>query len=437
MSHAAASVTRAIDEAKLTGFQIGVFVLCALIATLDGFDIGSIGYAAASMAAEFHLHKPALGPIFSAGIFGSMLGALGISTVADCYGRRPLLITATVLFAIFTLAIPWAASFSQLVALRFLIGLGLGGAVPVLIALCSEYAPLRMRATVITLVFCGVPLGGFLGGVAASWLIPHLGWRSIFYLGGTVPVLLAVFAWLWLPESIPFLMDHRKEGNARQMLARISSASVPPTMPPAATTPPQRANVLALLRGGQALRTLLIWLAFFAVLTILNTMITWGPPLLIGTGLSIAAAALIMAGNNLGSITAHLVTGRMIDRLGAHGVLLANFAMGAVFFVIAGQVHGEAAETIILFLAGYCMGSLSSGLTALAASVYPPAIRSTGIGWATGMGRFGGVLGPLIVAGLIGLGWSSAAVLASLALPMAVGAGAIFLLEQKNRAGTA
>src|SRR5260221_6645370 len=194
-----------IDRQPVGGFQIRLLLTCAAVLFLDGFDTQAIGYVAPALAKEWGLTKGALGPVFSAGLFGLMIGALVFGPLADRIGRKKIIIFSTLAFGIGTLATAFIGDVNALLAIRFLTGLGLGGAMPNAIAMTSEFSPHRRRATMVMVMFCGFSIGAALGGLLAAALIPQFGWRSGFVVGGVAPLLLVPILALRLPESVRLL----------------------------------------------------------------------------------------------------------------------------------------------------------------------------------------------------------------------------------------
>src|SRR5438128_5549523 len=233
MTMATVNVQEVIDSRKLSGFQVKVVALCALIVLIDGFDTQAIGYVAPAIIRSWQVNRAALTPVFSAGLFGLMLGALAFGPVADRFGRKPVLIFCTLFFGVMSLLTATADSVQSLIVLRFITGLGLGGAMPNAIALTTEYAPKRIRATTIMIMFCGFSLGAALGGVAAASLISHFGWKSVFVLGGIVPCLAFPFLAALLPESIRYWWCRASEANASppSCAASIRPRPFPPARP--------------------------------------------------------------------------------------------------------------------------------------------------------------------------------------------------------------
>ena len=301
------NVSELIDTRPLGAFQVRIVVLCALVALLDGLDLQSIGLAAPGIAADLHIPPASLGAVFSAALAGLALGAFGLGLLADRVGRKAVLIGATVCFGVFTICTALAPDFGVLLGFRFFAGLGLGGAMPSFISLTSEYAPRRLRATMVALLWAGFPLGGFVGGLLASWMIPAFGWHSVFWVGGVLPLVVSVALVFALPESVGFLVASAAPAAQVSSLLRkvFPDASVPAET--RFVLNEERASgvpVAQLFAMGRALGTSLLWVSFFIAFMMLVTNSAWAPTLLKRDGLSISQAAIAMAAFNLGSVVA-------------------------------------------------------------------------------------------------------------------------------------
>jgi AAHS family 4-hydroxybenzoate transporter-like MFS transporter len=415
------NVSALIDARPLGALQIRIVVLCTLVALLDGLDLQSIGLAAPGIAADLHIPPPWLSAVFSAALAGLALGAFGFGILADRVGRKAVLVGATAWFGVFTICTALAPSFTVLLVFRFLAGVGLGGAMPSFISLTSEYCPRRLRAGIVALLWAGFPLGGFVGGLLASWIIPAYGWHSVFWVGGALPLLISVILVFTLPESIGFLVESgAPAGQIASLLRRVfPAASVPADA--AFVLNEERArgvSVVQLFAGGRAIGTVLLWISFFIAFMMLVTNSAWAPTLLKRGGIDLKDAFLAMAMFNLGSVIATAFIGFLIARTGAAVILPVAMLGSAVSMALVGYAAPSAANVILLQAAfGVLMGGGSSGLIALAAIYYPTAIRSTGVGWAMGMGRLGSFTGPLVVGSLVALGLSTASIFVAIALP--------------------
>ncbi len=426
--------TRPIGLAQRT-----VIALCAFVAMMDGLDLQSIGLAAPAMGGELHIAPQAFGPVFSAALAGLALGAFLFGPVADRAGRKRVLVGATFCFGFFTLATAYAGSLPELLACRFLAGVGLGGAMPSFISLASEYVPKARRAAVVSLLWAGFPLGGVVGGLLGSRIIPAYGWQSIFVVGGVLPILSSMLLAIALPESVSFLVatgksEYRIGRTLRRIFPDVSTAGeirfeFVKEIGPRATLP-------QLFRSGRAAVTLLLWASFFFAFMILVTNSSWSPILLRRVGIAAEQSALALALFNFGSLFGSAAAGMLLNRFGTLRVLPPTLTLGALAYATVGwSAPSLDAVMIAQGLFGLLLGCASSGLIALSAIYYPVAIRSTGVGWATGIGRLGSVAGPLAVGQMVGAQWDVPTIFLAVGGSVLIGAAASALMGLLPRAG--
>jgi AAHS family 4-hydroxybenzoate transporter-like MFS transporter len=435
----ALDVTKLIDDGGLSRFQIAVVLLCGLVAILDGADTTSIAIAASTIAGLLNFPMSAFGVVFAAGTLGAMLGAMTFGPLADRFGRKRLLIVATVLFAIFTFLIAHANSYSTLVLYRFIAGLGLGGATPCFLALVSEYVPQRLRGTVVSVLWAAFPLGIMLGGFLNSYLVTAFGWQMIFYVGGVVPLVIAALLTLMLPESLQFLIGRSGDSSqAKRILARMAPEAVhrDAVLAIARVTLPG-VPVKHLFSEGRALSTVALWIPFFAAFGVLAAVVFFTPALLrSAAGVAAAASngALVNAFHGLGALLGMALAGRLIDRLGAKSVLGTALVLGAACTAALGpSVASIPLAAAATALVGFFVGIAGSGCIALAAIIYPPEIRATGIGWGMAMGRGGQVVAPLVAGQIIGATGDGSMMLLVMAAALIVSILFVFLLGQGQR----
>ena len=408
-----------VDHSRLGRFQVGMLLLCATCLVMDGFDVQAMGYVAPAIIEDWHVTKASLGPVFGAGLLGMLLGSLAFSLLADRIGRRPVLILATTLFAVCMLATSAVGTIGQLLALRLAAGVGLGGIMPNAMALAGEYSPGRVRVTMMMLVSCGFTVGAALGGVVTALLVGELGWRSVFVVGGILPLAIAAAMAAYLPESIPFLvLKGRRLERARSWLRRIDPAApIGPATELRVREPDQRGvPALALFHDGRAAGTVLLWILNFMNLLNLYFLSNWLPTVLRDGGFSTSRAVLAGTLLQVGGIAGTLALGRLVDRMGFR-VLVASFAVAAAAILAIGRAHPEALLLAAIFAAGFGVIGGQPAVNSLAASYYPTALRSTGIGWGLGIGRFGSILGPVLGGYLIGRGWPPSALFMASAVP--------------------
>lgn len=431
-------VTGVIEQARFGSFQLLILILCAWIALLDGFDTQAIAYVAPVIAEQWGIAMAGFGPIFGAGLAGLTVGAFVLSPAADRFGRKNVILLSVLLFGIFALITARATTLNELLIYRFLTGLGLGGAMPNIIALTSEYAPKRMRALLIAVMFCGFPLGSTVGGVVSAPLIGAFGWQSVFVVGGILPLASLVALCVWLPESIRYLMARGiADERIDRLIARLDPAASRTAERRYAMPDPQAAGfpVTKLLQEGRAPMTLLLWVAFFMNLLVMYFLVNWMPSLLKASGLPLNVAILSTAVLNAGGVVGAIVLGRFVDRLDPYLVLGGAYSASALF--IAGIAFGSAniwTLMISTFLAGFGVVGAQIGMNALAASLYPTSMRSTGVGWALGVGRIGSIIGPVAGGMLLGFGWNAQSVVLTAAVPAMLAGLAVIALRRREPA---
>ncbi len=429
-----------IDQSRLGAFQLGLFGLLGLTVIMDGFDVQAIGYVAPAIIRQWGVERAALGPVFAAGLLGLLLGALILSVVADRIGRRPVVIVATLFFAVCMLLTPQVHTLSQLELIRFVTGLGLGAIMPNAVALAREFSPQRRRTTLIMLVSCGFTVGAIIGGLLAAWMIPVWGWSSVFYVGGIIPLVLSALMLAFLPESLHFLL--LSEGGRQRVRATLQrvwpSMAIDQadgfTIPEAA---PTGSLITELFRDGRGRLTLLLWTVMFLNLIGLYFLSNWLPTIATGAGLTTSEAALIGTTLQVGGLMGTLALGPTIDRLGFFRVLVPVFLLAAVTVSLIGQ-PGMAPGTLVavVLLAGFGIVGSQPALNALAADSYPTSLRSTGLGWSLGVGRIGSIVGPLAGGELIRLQWTNQHLFQALAVPALLSALVVAAMARLRHAST-
>ena len=424
-------VTRLIDDGPITALLVRVAILCGTILFLVGLDTASINVAAPLIAEKLSLSQAHLGPIFSAALLGSLAGALSFGALADRFGRKRMLEAATLNIAVYTLATPRADSFPILLKISYLAGIGLGGATPCLITLASEYAPAARRATVTSLIWTAFPLGVISGSFLNALLLQRFGWQSIFLLGGLFPLLVLVLLLVWLPESVRFLLTHdRDPAQVRRIVSRIAPDLPADARIVAVEERVQGAPLGNLFRRGRALQTTVLWVSCFSVFGTGLGVFFWTPMLMHDHGTSLARASVTLGLSGIGALLSSAVAGRLINRFGVTAVLVPAFLAGALTTAALGYAAGSPVlMTVDLIVNAALVGGIaSSGVLATASGLYPTAMRSTGLGWATSMGRLGELLSPLLTGGLIALGWTLSQVFLLTGLPLLVAATCVLLL---------
>jgi AAHS family 4-hydroxybenzoate transporter-like MFS transporter len=416
------NLLRILDESNLSAFQISVMIICFGVVALDGFDTQSIAFVAPALRESWEVSPALFGPLFGAGLLGTLVGSIVFGTVADRFGRKPMLAASTALFGIMSLMCATATSIEQLGLYRFIAGLGLGGAIPNVIALISEYSPKRVRATVIVITFAGFPIGAVLGGMASARIIPAFGWESVFIVGGVLPILLLPLIALWIPESARYLAT--QQGKQRQLagilrridpeLADVGLEQIHMPNARAKSIP-----VRSLFTRGRAAWTMLLWLLTFTTLLLGYFLVNWTPLLLVDAGLDHHQAIMGVVALNMGGIIGGIIIGRISDKRGPFLALAVAFFIGAIFVGTVGLMIQSPANVLLalIFFVGLCVFGAQLNLSAVSANYYPIYMRSTGIGWNMGIGRFGSVVGPTIGGALIAIGLARGQLFLSATVP--------------------
>ncbi|HKV06137.1 MAG TPA: MFS transporter [Candidatus Acidoferrales bacterium] len=424
----ALTVSEIIDGRPMGRFQIWTTALCGLVLILDGFDAQTGGFLVPSISESTKIPVHSFGPILSASLVGLMIAAMATGPIADRWGRKWPVIISALSFAVFSILTAHATTFRGFLVYRFLTGLGLGGAMPNVVALASEYVPKRRLAAVITLLFTGMPLGGTICGFVSAAMIATWGWRWVFYIGGIVPLVISLLLIAMLPESVQFLVARGKDPQkVRRLLARMapefgSEHTVLRSVPPDPRS--KGVPVTHLFTEGRAAGTILLWIPNFMNLLIIYFITGWLPALLKQSGMTGSEGVTASTFVNLGGIAACMVEGSLMSSFGSYALLVVEFGLSTI--LIAGLAFASHSLPLVLAITltlGFVVIGAQSGLNALAAKFYPTVIRSTGVGWALGIGRIGSIVGPLLGGMLLTIGWHPQGIL----MTGAVSAGCAWL----------
>jgi benzoate transport len=371
---------------------------------------------------EWRLTPVVAGSIVSYGLLGLGIGTAGMGMLADRIGRKPALILSLVTFSVFSGGMYWVHSFKIFCILRFLAGIGMGGVAILNITLASEFAPARVRARMVTVMFTGTMVGAMIAGLISMLFIPSFGWRIVLFFG-LLPLLFVPFLYYFLPESVRFLTQKGRYDGAVSVLRRMERAAhvAPIEWTKESFVLPaieQKASVRALFSSKLAVMTILVWLVYFFNLMAIFGLTTWLPTLLTKAGLSLVKSYGYTVMDHFGSVLGTIVIGIALDRFGRKWGLISSYVLAAVTAWLFGQTTGSPVALYLLSLAtGFFVIGSQSGQHTVTGEIYPTFIRSTGIGWALAMGRFGAVCGPLFGGLLQSAGFSFSQFFAFLAIP--------------------
>jgi MFS transporter, AAHS family, 4-hydroxybenzoate transporter len=397
-------VAALIEKQPIGWFQVGILLNVCAVMFLEGYDMQVTSYAAPAIMKEWHLTSAYFGPVFGFGLFGYLLGGTILSYLGDRFGRKTVILVGSFLFGIFTLAAAYATSLTGLLVLRFLAGMGLGASIPAGIALTVEYSPGRLKATMISILFLGYTLGGTLGGFVAAKLIPRFGWPIVFQLGGLAPMILAGILAVTLPESVRFLALTRERRD--RVSAILQQLPHRPTIDDQTDfivieERHQGFPVKHLLTRGRAAVTILLWISFAASLLGHYFLTSWLPTILANAAVpftyAVISGALLQGGGGVGGLLLCWIT----DKKGMLPIAFA-FCLAAPLIILIPRARGSSL-LMLSFLIGFFLVGAQVGLNAISGTIYPTDIRSTGVGWALGIGRIGSILGPVIGGVLISL----------------------------------
>lgn len=390
-------VSEEIDKARFGRFQWSVVALCALLLVVDGYDVFVAGTVLPTLIKEWGLSKPEAGALQAWALFGMMFGALVMGQLADRIGRRKGIAISFTLFTVATVLTGFANTPEQFKALRFLAGLGCGGLMPNAVALMNEYAPKRLRGTMVALMFSGYSVGGMVAAALGIWMIPVLGWKPMFWVA-VVPLLeLPLILWR-LPESLGFLIRSGRQEEARRVFARLDTGTAVGLQDSLVFTEVKgaTASVAELFRHQRSLRTMMLWVSFFCCLLLVYLLSSWLPKVMQEAGYAEKASLLTLFSLNFGGMAGAIAGGWLGDRFGLPKVVIGFFAAAAVSIALIGYNPAPVLLFSLVFVAGATTIGTQILLYASVAQLYNMSVRSTGLGWASGVGRVGAIVGPTL-----------------------------------------
>ena len=430
-----------IDRRPFGVYQMFVVFLGALVLFIDGLDVQIVSFIGPKIRAEWGLSATMLGWVFSAGVFGLLVGFAFVSPLSVRFGNRALVFANILVFSLATMCAALARDVSTMIALRFLAGIGLGGVLPSAVAMAGEFSPRRRRGTSIALIYCGYSIGTVTAGLLAALVMTDLGygWRELAVAGGLAPLVIALFLAFTLPESLEYLVARNApQERIAAIMRRISpQLALEDTRYVVSEARAATSPVAQLFQNGRTLGTLMIWIALFVNLMVVFFLLQWTPSIFQQLGYSPAAATQFATLTTSGGIVAALILGPLMDWLGAYRVIIGLYGLGALMTLGAGlTAHSQAALFAgCAFIATGSVSGIQKCINALMVLFYPTALRSTGLGWAFGVGRFGAMIGPVLAGYLFDLKWPIERVYYVFAAPALLGAGAILAMYWTYRPG--
>ena len=431
MTTASNAVTYALGQQKMAPLQIRIVVICWILNTLDGFDLLIIAFAAPVIRAEWDVAPEQLGLLFSAGLAGMTVASFLLAPLADIYGRRPTILVFLVVITLGLFATVAAPTFNLVIAARFITGIGIGAILASLNTLVAEYSSEERRNFALSFMHLGFTTGGIAGGLIAASIIGDYGWRSIFVVAGVVSTLMIPVVLIGLPESIDFLLTKQPRNalaRANEILARIGRPAL--TALPTKQTEEERPKLSTLFAPETRRSTFALWGAFFCAFGTLFFFQSWLPTILTQAGLALSQGISANIFYSVGGAVGMLLLGYHSTRLGLIKMIKWYF-FGCMLAIIGLSLVGTQLNLIIIIATaiGFFVYGYIAGLFAIAARLYSASIRTTGVGWAIGIGRIGSTLSPILAGYLFAAGLTNETVYWIFAVPQVVGLGLLLWIR--------
>jgi len=393
------------DDARFNRFHLKVLLWCLLIIIIDGYDIAVAGTALPSIMKEMNVTASTAGFMASSALFGMMFGAMALGTLSDRIGRRWTIVICVFLFSVFTAAAGFTTDPVSFSVMRFIAGLGIGGVMPNIVAQMTEYSPKKIRSVMTTLMFSGYAFGGILAAVLGKQLIGDYGWQSVFVAAGA-PLVLIPFILKSMPESLPYLIAHHDDRHLREIVQQIEpglklTAQDQFVVPPSAKG--SGAPIAKLFQEGRGLSTLMFWVAFFTGLFMIYALSSWLTKLMAMSGYSLGSALSFVIALNLGAMFGAIFGGWLADKFHIKWVLVSMYALGGLFLYLMTIPMSTDMLYLVIAAVGACSTGAQIVAYAYSGQYYPMAIRSTGIGMASGVGRAGAIMAPLLIGLIVSL----------------------------------
>lgn len=433
------NVTEFISGARFNRFHVGMLFWACLVIVFDMYDLVAFGSVLPSLLEDWQITAVEAGAIGSTGPIGMMIGAIVLGSLADRLGRRNILTLSVAVFSLASVLCGVVADPTLFAALRFIAGLGIGGLMPTVIAMVTDYAPRGRGSTLVGIVTCAISVGGILAPLVSMNLIPTFGWQSVYWVAGIPLVLLPFMVRFW-PDSPAALLSRGRADTLRAVLRQVNPDAELPQDAELVVVEQDRqagAPIRELFRHGRGFATLAIWIAFFMCLLMVNGLSTWLPNLMVQSGYALNSSLSFSISLNVGAIIGTLILGRVADAWGVKRVLVPMFVVAAVALFLLGYGEG----TVLLMLLAALTGATTMGAQnisyAFASQYYPSFMRSTAIGLASGVGRIGAIFGPTLGGLILGSGLPVEAAFLGFAVPGILAAVAFLVVPLgKGTGGT-
>jgi AAHS family benzoate transporter-like MFS transporter len=421
-------------HSKFGRFHLMVLFWCAFCIIFDGYDLTMYGVVLPVLMNEWNLTPIQAGAIGSYALFGMMFGAFIFSPLADKIGRKKVLVICIAIFSLMTILTVFSKGPIEFGILRFIAGLGLGGCLPNVISLMTEYSPKPIRALLVAIMYCGYSVGGIMVTFFGMYIMPEFGWRPLFWIGG-IPLLFLPFFIKYFPESIGFYVLRKQKTKLCTILNKVDPGGKygieDEFRLEEEKSGDKRSPVKKLFEDKRALSTVMFWISCFCCLLLVYGLNTWLPKLMLTAGYGLGSSLSFMLTLNIGAILGSVIGGWMADKVGSKKVLIVFYLIGALCFVCLGFNTNVIFLYFLIGIGGACSIGTQNIANPYITEYYPKEIRATGIGWALGAGRIGGILGPTLGGVLLSLNLPIKVNFLVFAIPCILGAIAIFILQDK------
>lgn len=427
------NTTEVISNSKFNRFHFGLLTWCFMIILFDGYDLVVYGTVVPLLIEEWNLTPVQAGAIGSYGLFGMMFGAMFLGMLADRLGRKKGTAISLFLFSLFTFLCGFADNPTTFSIFRFFAGVGLGGIMPNIIALLTDYSPKKIRSMVVSIVLCGYSVGGMLAPTFGITIMPVFGWESVFWIAG-VPLLFLPLMYKQLPESSVYLARKGKKEELFNILKKVNpqfSYSKNDEILEI-TAEESKVPLVGLFKEKRALSTFMFWTAFFTCLLMIYGLNTWLPKLMIEAGYGLNSSLGFLIALQGGAIIGTLIIARLCDKYGSKKMLIPMYASGAIALTLLGFGGSTFVIYLLVAVAGAATIGAQNIVQAYVSQYYPPYIRSTALGMASGMGRMGGMVGPLLGGFLLSIALPTEMNFIIFAIPGVIAAIALAIIPEKH-----
>ncbi|HBV96007.1 MAG: major facilitator transporter [Peptococcaceae bacterium BICA1-7] len=427
------NVNKIIDESKFNSYHLLILVLCAFVIVCDGYDLVVYGTVVPLLMKQWNLSPIQAGALGSYALFGMMLGALFFGPLADKIGRKKVILICVTMFGLFTGMVGFSRGPTEFGLYRFIAGLGLGGVMPNAISLITEYSPRSIRSTLVTIMFSGMQLGAMSAAGLGIVLIEPLGWRVMFW-AGAAPLLVVPLILLFLPETMSIYVAKNDDEKIRSVLKKINPVYKPEEGEKFSLEAAKVVGmpVVSLFENKRTLSTIMFWITFFMSLLMTYALQTWLPKLMQNAGYSMGSSLWFMLILNVGAIVGAITGGLLSDRINGRKVIVVFYAIAFISICLLSFKTGMVTLSILVAIAGATTMGTQISANAYVSQYYPNNIRSTGIGWALGIGRMGGIVGPMMVGWLLTINLTLQQNFLVVALPAVIAVIAMMIVQERH-----